>query len=159
VIDDRTVRKHTRTALVVTVLGALALAGAGCSSNPSSSGTTTTKATSTSAAASGTSHLSLTNADNNQTMKVTPSAVVTVMLPYTQSSSLSWQRITGGAGFLPIGQTTFHAATAAAPVPMQELDFKLTDRKTPFTLVIVYAPPEKPELATKRFTVTLDPTS
>jgi len=153
VIDDRSVRRHARLVLVGAVLGALALAGAACSSGGSSSGTTTSSAS----ASPGPTHLSLTDANNNQTLKVAPTSTISVMLPYSSTSSLSWQRITGGAGFEPVGETTFHPASASAPVPLQELNFKLTDRTTPFNLVIVYAPAEKPELATKRFTVTLDP--
>jgi len=137
-----------RAAGVWALIGvALLAAGCGGSSSPTSSPTTTNV---------GPSHVSLTIADNNQTFKVAHTSTITVTLPYTVGSNYQWQRITGGAGFDPVGQSVFRAPSKTGSHGVQIQTFHMI-RSIPLRLAFVYATGDNLAAATKKFAVTLDP--
>jgi hypothetical protein len=136
--------------LIAAMLG-VGVVAAACGSSPSASTTSTTNA-------GPPSHLSLTIADNNKTFKVAHTSTITVTLPYTVGSNYQWQRVTGGAGFLPVGQSVFRAGSASGSKGVQVQTFHMT-RSVPLRLGFAYVSGDNLPAATKRFAVTLDPSS
>jgi len=100
---------------------------------------------------------SLTLSDNHRTIAVIIPATIQVSLPYNPSDHMSWQLVTGGAGFAMIGSPKYTPPTAAGQDGTEVLAFLMTGQ-APLQLTLDYAKPgtvpAKPE---QRFSVGLKP--